>query len=121
MTSPDSSEPRLPTGTPSASRSSILLSYLCTFLFWGAIYIYMPILSPYAKHVGGSLQAAGLVMGAYGLSQILLRIPLGVWSDRLRRRKPFILLGFLLLLYTATLFVLAPVAVPWLSLRAWWV
>ena len=33
---------------------------------------------------------------------------------------PFILLGFLLLLYTATLFVLAPVAVPWLSLRAWW-
>jgi predicted MFS family arabinose efflux permease len=95
MTSPDSSEPRLPIGTPSVSRSSILLSYLCTFLFWGAIYIYMPILTPYAEHISGSLQAAGLVMGAYGLSQILLRIPLGIWSDRLRRRKPFILLGFL--------------------------
>jgi len=95
MTSPDSSEPRLPIGTSSPSRSSILLSYLCTFLFWGAIYIYMPILTPYAKHISGSLQAAGLVMGAYGLSQILLRIPLGIWSDRLRRRKPFILLGFL--------------------------
>jgi len=84
------------TGAVSPHRSSILLSYLCTFLFWGAIYIYMPILTPYAKHVSGSLQAAGLVMGAYGLSQILLRIPLGVWSDRLRRRKPFLLLGFLL-------------------------
>lgn len=95
MTSPDSSEPRLPIGTSSPSRSSILLSYICTFLFWGAIYIYMPILTPYTKHVSGSLQAAGLVMGAYGLSQILLRIPLGIWSDRLRRRKPFILLGFL--------------------------
>ncbi len=33
---------------------------------------------------------------------------------------PFSILGFLLLLYTATLFVLAPVAVPLLSLRAWW-
>ncbi len=33
---------------------------------------------------------------------------------------PFSVLGFLLLLYTATLFVLAPIAVPVLSLRAWW-
>lgn len=33
---------------------------------------------------------------------------------------PFSILGFILLLYTATLFVLAPVAVPLLSLRAWW-
>jgi predicted MFS family arabinose efflux permease len=63
-------------------------------VLWGAIYIYMPILSSYTKLVSGSLQAAGLVMGAYGLSQIILRIPLGVWSDQLRRRKPFILLGF---------------------------
>jgi predicted MFS family arabinose efflux permease len=96
MNTADSAGTGVSTGTPSPYRSSILLSYLCTFLFWGAIYIYMPILTPYAKHVSGSLQAAGLVMGAYGLSQILLRIPLGVWSDRLRRRKPFILLGFLL-------------------------
>jgi predicted MFS family arabinose efflux permease len=80
---------------PSAYRSSILLSYLCTLLFWGAVYICMPILTPYTKHVSGSLQAAGLVMGAYGLSQMILRIPLGVLSDRWRRRKPFILLGFI--------------------------
>jgi putative PEP-CTERM system integral membrane protein len=33
---------------------------------------------------------------------------------------PFSVLGILLLLYTATLFVLAPIAVPVLSLRAWW-
>lgn len=56
----------------------------------------MPILAAYSKMVTGSLQAAGLVMGAYGLPQFLLRIPLGIWSDRWRRRKPFILLGFLL-------------------------
>jgi predicted MFS family arabinose efflux permease len=80
---------------PSPYRSSILLSYLCTLLFWGAVYICMPILTPYTRHVSGSLQAAGLVMGAYGLSQMILRIPLGVLSDRWRRRKPFILLGFI--------------------------
>jgi len=72
-----------------------LLFYLCTLFYWGGVYIYMPILSPYAKKISGSLQAVGLVMGAYGLSQLVLRVPLGLWSDRLRRRKPFILLGFL--------------------------
>lgn len=87
---------------PASSRDSIsplgrtaLLFYLCTLFYWGGIYIYMPILSPYAKEIGGSLQAVGFVMGAYGLSQLILRVPLGLWSDRLRRRKPFILLGFL--------------------------
>jgi predicted MFS family arabinose efflux permease len=85
--------PSDPSGT-SPYRSSILFSYPCAMVLWGAIYIYMPILSSYTKLVSGSLQAAGLVMGAYGLSQIILRIPLGVWSDRLRRRKPFILLAF---------------------------
>jgi len=65
-------------------------------LYWGAVYIYMPILPPYAQMVGGSLQAAGVVMGAYGLSQLLLRIPLGIWVDYSGGRKPFILLGFIL-------------------------
>ena len=72
-----------------------LLFYFCTLFYWGGVYIYMPILSPYAKKISGSLQAVGFVMGAYGLSQLILRVPLGLWSDRLRRRKPFILLGFI--------------------------
>jgi MFS family permease len=80
---------------PSYYRKSIILSYFSTLLFWGAVYIYMPILAPYSKMVSGSLQEVGMVMGAYGLSQLLLRIPLGIWSDRWRRRKPFIFLGFI--------------------------
>ena len=79
---------------PSSYRSSIILSYAGTVLFWGAVYINMPILASYTKHISGSLQATSLVIGAYGLSQMILRIPLGVLSDILRRRKPFILLGF---------------------------
>ncbi len=80
---------------PSSYRQSIILSYFSILLFWGGVYIYMPILAPYSKMVSGSLQSVGVVMGAYGLSQLLLRIPLGIWSDRWRRRKPFILLGFI--------------------------
>ncbi|RPJ39661.1 MAG: MFS transporter [Deltaproteobacteria bacterium] len=72
-----------------------LLFYVCTLFYWSGVYIYMPILSPYVKKISGSLQAVGFVMGAYGLSQLILRVPLGLWSDRLRRRKPFILLGFI--------------------------
>jgi putative PEP-CTERM system integral membrane protein len=33
---------------------------------------------------------------------------------------PFSILGFILALYTATLFILTPIVVPLLSLRAWW-
>jgi len=36
----------------------------------------------------------GIVLGSYGFMQILIRFPLGILSDRLRRRKPFIVLGF---------------------------
>jgi hypothetical protein len=44
-------------------------------------------------------------------------------KDLLRERIEWVffsILGFLLLLYTATLFVLAPIAIPILSARAWW-
>ena len=83
--------------TPSSpSRISTILFLFGVMFFWGAVYIYMPILPPYAQMVGGSLQAAGLVMGAYGLSQLILRMPLGIWVDYLGSRKPFIILGFVL-------------------------
>ena len=78
------------------SRISIILFLFGVMFFWGAVYIYMPILPPYAQMVGGSLQAAGFVMGAYGLAQFLFRFPLGIWVDYLGSRKPFILLGFIL-------------------------
>jgi MFS family permease len=87
----------------------------------------MPILAPYAKMVSGSLQSVGLVMGAYGLSQLILRIPLGVWSDRWRRRKPFILLGFIfdglaalgLLLSTSTVTLFFSVLTAGIAASMW--
>ncbi|HZG85728.1 MFS transporter [Paenibacillus sp.] len=69
---------------------------IVTVLYWVSLYTYIPILSPYLLeelHVGAAL--AGIILGTYGFMQILLRLPLGIWSDRLRRRRPFIALGLL--------------------------
>ncbi len=69
------------------------LFYLFTSLFWGSIYAYMSFLTPFAQSVGASAGLAGLIVGSYGFVQMVLRIPVGLWSDRLRRRKPFVCAG----------------------------
>jgi predicted MFS family arabinose efflux permease len=35
----------------------------------------------------------GIILGSYGFVQIIIRLPLGIFSDRLRVRKPFLALG----------------------------
>ena len=63
------------------------------FLYWGALYVYSPILSVYAASLGASFTTVGVVLGAYGFVQMLLRIPVGIWSDRLGRRLPLLYAG----------------------------
>jgi MFS family permease len=62
---------------------------LTVFLFWASLYIYVPILPVYAEGLGASLAAVGVVVAAYGLPQLLFRIPIGLWSDHVGRRRPF--------------------------------
>ena len=78
-----------------------------TALYWLSLYFYVPILSPYVEHVGGSLEMVGLVVSAYGLSQLILRLPLGLASDRLGRRRPFLALGFATHVASCLVFVMA--------------
>jgi MFS family permease len=54
----------------------------------------MPILSVYAAYQGAAASLVGVILGSYGVSQLVLRIPLGVISDRTGRRRLFVLLGF---------------------------
>ncbi len=77
--------------TPS-SRSHAAFA-LATFLFWSSMYLYVPILAVHAENLGASAGLVGAVVGSYGLTQMLLRFPVGVASDRLGARKPFILVG----------------------------
>lgn len=59
------------------------------------LFLILPIFSLYADQLGGSTPTLiGLAIGAYGLSQALLQIPMGLASDRFGRR-PVIILGLL--------------------------
>ncbi len=89
-------------------RKWIVLFSLVIIMYWFASYTYVPILPTYVTHLGGSLKMVGLVVGSYGLVQMLLRIPLGIWSDRIGKRKVFIILGVFLASASSLLMGLFP-------------
>lgn len=62
---------------------------MTVFLFWASLYVYVPVLPVYAEQLGASLAGVGVVVAAYGLPQLLFRVPIGLWSDRVGRRRPF--------------------------------
>ena len=56
----------------------------------------MPVLAVLSKdYPDYSPLWVGLAIGAYGLSQAVLQIPMGMWSDKLGR-KPVIIFGLVL-------------------------
>lgn len=65
------------------------------FLYWSSMYVYVPILPVYARELGASLTIVGLLVGAYGFSQMILRLPLGIFSDRTGQRRIFLSAGFI--------------------------
>ena len=61
------------------------------------LFVILPVFAIYAEKLpgGNNLTLAGVAIGAYGLTQALLQIPFGWWSDRWGR-KPMIYLGLML-------------------------
>jgi MFS family permease len=82
--------------TTKSRRLTIVLYFAAVFLFWAAMYFYVPTLPLYAQTKTDNLVLVGTVVAQYGLWQFILRIPLGIASDWLGRRKPFIIGGFVL-------------------------
>ncbi|WP_238457989.1 MFS transporter [Alkalihalobacterium alkalinitrilicum] len=66
---------------------------LVTVMYWFTIYSYVPILTAYLDFLGATYMFIGVVVGSYGLLQMLIRLPLGIYSDVVKRRRPFIILG----------------------------
>ena len=64
-----------------------------TIVYFTGLFIYTPNLSLYAQTLGASVAMVGLLGGIYGLLQVILRIPLGIASDKLNKRKIFIIIG----------------------------
>jgi len=60
------------------------------------LFMILPVFALYAEHLGGVTPTlVGVAIGAYGLSQSILGIPLGIVSDRIGR-KPVIITGLLI-------------------------
>ncbi|WP_379136595.1 MFS transporter [Paenibacillus sp. sgz500958] len=100
---------------------------MIVFMFWFSSYIYVPVLSPYVEHLGASYVMVGMVLGVYGLMQILFRLPIGIGSDYINRRRPFIFLGliasgvscFIFMLGAEPGWALAARAVSGIAASAW--
>jgi predicted MFS family arabinose efflux permease len=89
------------TGIFPSERRSVLLIFISTFFFWAAIYFYAPVLPVYAESLGANLTTVGIIGAAYALPQLLFRIPIGMWSDSLGRRKPLIIGGIIMVFFGA--------------------
>jgi MFS family permease len=74
-------------------RSQAALFSALIGIFWFSLYTYVPVLSVYAESLGVTKTMIGLILGSYGLMQVLLRLPVGLWSDRVNRRKSFVVAG----------------------------
>lgn len=98
--------PKIKPASLTVTRRQHLIFNLTTILYWITLYIYVPILTPFLQDRGLSMGWIGLIVGAYGLTQLAIRLPLGIYSDRMRRRKPFLIAGLLAGLISCGLFVL---------------
>ena len=85
------------------------LFVLTMFIFWYANYAFVPIFSTYCKASGASVAMIGVIASAYGLSQLISRVPFGILSDSLGKRKIFILtFGFGSILIASSVMALFP-------------
>jgi MFS family permease len=75
---------------PKEKRTAVFLP-LVSF-FWFSFYAYSPVFTEYVRGFSTS-QMAGTIIASYGFMQMLLRIPVGILSDRLKTRKLFITIG----------------------------
>jgi MFS family permease len=66
-----------------------------TFLYWLALYIFVPTLPTYIKTKTEHLSMIGLVISMYGLFVAFIRLPMGIFGDMAGRGKRLTILCFL--------------------------
>ena len=71
------------------------LFFVIVALFWFAQYIYIPFFSPYLIALGISASVVGFILGSYGFTQLVLRVPLSIVGSRSGTHKTIIGAGIL--------------------------
>ena len=77
-------------------KQQVIKFIIIIILFWFAQYVYVPYQTPFLTAINVAAGFIGIVVGAYGFSQMLLRIPLGMLADWHLNHKLLITLGTLL-------------------------
>ncbi len=77
-------------------------------MYWFATYTAAALIPTYAESLRAGPVMIGMIGGVYGLTQTLLRLPIGVLSDRLNRRKVFIVGAALCAMAAAAVAVVFP-------------
>lgn len=80
-----------------SEKKNDLLFLLVVTLFWFSQYVFVPFLSPHLAALGTAASAAGVILGAYGFSQLVLRIPVSVGEDCVGHDRLFMIAGLLAL------------------------
>lgn len=66
---------------------------ISVIFFWASEYCHAPYFTPYLESLHISATVIGLIVGCYGLTQMLIRIPMGVLTDATGRYKTVIVSG----------------------------
>lgn len=75
------------------NRKGIIMFAVLGTLYWSQLLGYSPHLSPYMTYLGASSTLIGLMLGGYGIPQIILRIPVGILTDNTGQYKKYIIIG----------------------------
>lgn len=85
-------------------RDSLFLAVVT--LFWFAQYIFVPFLTPHLAALGVAASVSGVILGAYGFSQLVLRIPVSISEDCLGRHRLYMGCGLVAVVAASLLPVL---------------
>lgn len=70
---------------------NFILFCVANFLYYGAFYLYIPVLPQYVEMLGGTPADIGLVGGAFGLSSFIIRPYLGKLANKWGRKRMMLL------------------------------
>lgn len=93
-----------------------ILIILVNFMMFSSMYVLLPTLPVYAQRIGGNETVAGLIVGLFTISAVVMRPISGNLLDR-KGRKVLLNAGILIFLFSALAYNLASVILVLLALR----
>ncbi|MEG1877416.1 MAG: MFS transporter [Lachnospiraceae bacterium] len=86
------------------------LMLVLSFLFWFSQSTYTPYQTTYLTSAGYSLSVVGTVLGCYGVTQLVLRFPIGLFADLKNKHRYIIMIGAVLTGVSALIRFMMPTA-----------